>query len=188
MIFKKHLELEGQHAFLSPSNHHWINYDSEKLARSYLNYLATQRGTELHAHAANAIRLGVDLPQRNKTLNLYVNDGIRYRMLTEQPLYFSRNCFGTTDAISLKNNLLRIHDLKTGKVPASMDQLRIYAALTCLEYGYLPEKLNTELRIYQSDEVIVDHPHPDDISEIMETIRTFDKEIEELNAEEGFES
>ena len=41
-------------------------------------------------------------------------------------LYYSENCFGTADVISFNDDLLRIHDLKTGAVPARMEQLFIY--------------------------------------------------------------
>ena len=110
MNFKKHSDLEGRHAFLSASKYHWINYDEEKLSDTYLKYLATQRGTELHAFACQCIRLGVKLPRTRKTLNMYVNDAIGYKMTPEQPLYYSENCFGTADTISFNKNLLRIHD------------------------------------------------------------------------------
>lgn len=43
MNFKKHSELEGKHAFLSPSGYHWINYDDEKLERVYSNFRATSQ-------------------------------------------------------------------------------------------------------------------------------------------------
>ena len=69
MVFNKHSDLEGSHAFLSASKYHWINYDEEKLAQSYLNFLATQKGTELHEFAAQCIRLGIKLPKSKKTLN-----------------------------------------------------------------------------------------------------------------------
>jgi len=131
MNFNKHLDLIGQHAFLGASKYHWLNYDDDKLIQSYLNSLAVQKGTELHDLACNLIRLGVKLPKSKSTLNMYVNDAISYRLTPEQPLYFSRNCFGTADAISFndKNRFLRIHDLKTGVTPAHMEQLEIYAAL-----------------------------------------------------------
>lgn len=60
---------------------------------------------------------------------MYVNDAIGFKMTPEQPLFYSENCFGTADAISYRNKLLRIHDLKTGLIPAHMEQLMIYAAL-----------------------------------------------------------
>ena len=48
MNFNKHFNLEGKHAFLSPSKYHWINYDDEKLIAAYCNFRAAQKGTELH--------------------------------------------------------------------------------------------------------------------------------------------
>lgn len=183
MNFKKHSDLEGRHAFLSASKYHWINYDEEKLSDTYLKYLATQRGTELHAFACQCIRLGVKLPRTRKTLNMYVNDAIGYKMTPEQPLYYSENCFGTADAISFNKNLLRIHDLKTGVSPTSMHQLEIYAALFCLEYRKQPQDIDMELRIYQSGEVYVHEPPSDDILEIMDKIILFDKRIEEIEME-----
>ena len=89
MNFNTHSDLIGQHAFLGDSKYHWINYDEEKLDTTYNKFLATQRGTELHALAANCIKLGVKLPQSKKSLNLYVNDAIGYKMRPEQPLYYS---------------------------------------------------------------------------------------------------
>ena len=35
MNFAKHSNLEGQHAFLSASGYHWINYSEDKLADAY---------------------------------------------------------------------------------------------------------------------------------------------------------
>ena len=183
MNFKKHSDLEGRHAFLSASKYHWINYDEEKLSDTYLKYLATQRGTELHAFACQCIRLGVKLPRTRKTLNMYVNDAIGYKMTPEQPLYYSENCFGTADTISFNKNLLRIHDLKTGVSPTSMHQLEIYAALFCLEYRKQPQDIDMELRTYQLGEVLVHEPPSDDILEIMDKIIVFDKRIEEIEME-----
>lgn len=180
MIFNEHLDLIGKHAFLSPSNYHWINYDEEKLTRVYLNTLAIQRGTELHDFAAHAIKLRQRLPKSKKTLNSYVNDAISYRLAYEQPLYFSNNCFGTADSISFNNGLLRIHDLKTGSTPASMNQLMIYAALFCLEYGKKPNDISTELRIYQNDDIQVCEPSSDEIERIMDKIIFSDKHINKI--------
>lgn len=180
MNFNAHSNLEGQHAFLGASNYHWINYDLEKLESVYLNWRATLRGTELHEFAAKCINLGIKLPRSSKTLNMYVNDAIGYKMIPEQVLFYSENCFGTADAISFKGNFLRIHDLKTGVTKASMRQLEIYAALFCLEYGYNPAELEMELRIYQSDSVLVETPDPVDIQTIMDKIVEFDERIEKL--------
>lgn len=184
MNFKRHLDLEGQHAFLGASKYHWINYDDDKLAATYARHLATQKGTVLHDFAAQCIKLGQKLPSSKKTLNMYINDAIGFKMIPEQVLYFSDNCFGTADAISFRKNLLRIHDLKTGEIPAHMEQLEIYAALFCLEYGYKPSDIDIELRIYQSDEVIYHNPTSEDIVPIIDKIITFDKIINKIKAEE----
>lgn len=180
MKFNPHYNLDGCHAFLGASKYHWINYDEAKLDESFRKYRAAQRGTELHEFAKNAIELGIKLQKSKKTLNMYVNDAIGYKMIPEQILYYSENCFGTADAISFKHNLLRIHDLKTGEAPAHMEQLEVYAALFCLEYQMNPAQIDMELRIYQSDEIIVFHPTVEDIAPIMDKIISFDKRIDQL--------
>lgn len=184
MNFLKHSNLEGQHAFLGASKYHWINYDENKVAESYSKFLATQRGTILHDFAAQCIRLGQKLPKSRKTLNMYVNDAIGYKMTPEQVLYYSDNCFGTADSICFRNNLLRIHDLKTGMIPAHMEQLEIYAALFCLEYKIKPGDIDMELRLYQSDEVLYHKPTVEDIAPIMDKIITFDKIINRIREQE----
>lgn len=180
MQFNPHYNLEGCHAFLGASKYHWINYDEEKLDETYKRYRAVQRGTELHDFACRAIELGIKLPKSKKTLNMYVNDAIGYKMTPEQVLYYSDNCFGTADAISFRKNLLRIHDLKTGVTPTHIEQLEIYAALFCLEYGVDPGKIDIELRIYQSDEIVIANPDIEVIAPIMDKIITFDKRINKL--------
>lgn len=184
MIFNKHSNLEGQHAFLGASKYHWINYDEEKLVNTYTALMAAQKGTMIHDFAAKAIQLGQKLPRAHKTLNMYVNDAIGYKMTPEQILYYSNNCFGTADAVCFRNNFLRIHDLKTGTTPVHMEQLLIYAALFCLEYGVRPGSIETELRIYWMDDVIVLNPTVEDIAPIMDKIVTFDNIITELRKEE----
>ena len=146
--------------------------------------MAAQRGTELHEFAAQCIRLGQKLPKSKKTLNMYVNDAIGFKMTPEQTLYYSENCFGTTDAISFRDNFLRIHDLKTGEIPAHMEQLEIYASLFCLEYGIKPTQIEMELRLYQSEEILVFNPSADDLIPIINNIIKFNKVIERLKAEE----
>lgn len=177
MNFNRHSDIEGQHAFLSASKYHWLNYDEEKLANSYSNYMATLKGTQLHDFAAQCIRLGQKLSHSKKTLNMYVNDAIGFKMTPEQPLFYSYNCYGTADAISFRDNVLRIHDLKTGSIPAHIEQLEIYAALFCLEYGHDPKDIDIELRIYQSDDIIVHVPAPEDIMAIINHIIASDKVI-----------
>lgn len=182
MNFNLHSELAGQHAFLSASKYHWINYDDAKLERVFISNEAARRGTDLHALAHEAIRLRVKLAGKN-TLAMYVNDAIGYRMVTEQVLYFSPNAFATADAISFRKNKLRIHDLKTGVFPCSHHQLEVYAAYFCLEYKQKPHQIDIELRIYQNDEVRVYEADPDVILHIMDKIITFDKRISELRLE-----
>ena len=185
MNWNDHYKLVGQHAFLGASKYHWINYDDEKLIETYSNYLASEKGSRLHAFAAECISLGQKLPASKKTLNMYVNDAIGYKMTPEQVLYYSENCFGTADAISFRNGLLRIHDLKTGVSPTHMEQLMIYASLFCLEYKYKPEDIHMELRIYQSDEALIHNATPEDIYPIMDKIVSFDKLIHKIKEQEG---
>lgn len=186
MNFNAHSELEGRHAFLGASKYSWLRYDREKLRETYINMLAKQRGTELHDFASRCINLKQKLPSSHKTLNMFVNDAIGYRMQSEQILYYSENCFGTADAISFKEkgNKLRIHDLKTGTSHASMDQLLIYAAIFCLEYAKDPHVLDIELRIYQMDDVEIYIPEPVEILQIMQKIVDFDSTISALKEDE----
>jgi len=184
MNFNKHFDLRDRHAFLSASKYHWTGYDLDKLSSSYLKFQAVQKGTELHAFACECIRLGIKLPKNNKSLNCYVNDAIGFRMTPEQPLFYSDNSFGTADAICFRDELLRIHDLKTGVSPVSMRQLEVYTSLFCLEYDIKPSDIGVELRIYQLDEVLVHIPVLDDILQIMEKIIIFDKQIDKMKVEE----
>jgi hypothetical protein len=185
MIFNKHSTFEGLHAFLGASKYHWINYSEEKVADVYSKFLAIQKGTELHEFAAQCIRLGQKLPKSHKTLNLYVNDSIGFKMKPEQVLFYSDNCFGTADAISFRNGCLRIHDYKSGVTPAHMEQLEIYTALFCLEYKVKPVDIEIELRLYQSDEVLCAKPTFEEINPIMDKIITFDKIINKIKLEEN---
>ena len=113
-----------------------------------------------------------------------LNDAIGFKMVSEQVLYYSDNCFGTADAISFRNNFLRIHDYKSGVIPAHMEQLRIYAALFCLEYRVKPSEIDMELRLYQNDDIQVDNPTAEDIVPIIDKIITFDKIINRIREQE----
>lgn len=185
MNFNKHFDLEGRHAFLSASKYHWINYEESQLETAYTRFQATQRGTELHEFARRCIELRQKLPKSKKTLNMYVNDAIGFNMTPEQPLYYSENCFGTADTIAFRNDILRIHDFKSGLVPAHMEQLIVYAALFCLEYDIRPNDIQTELRIYQSNEILVHEADAVDILPVMDKIVRFDQIIKELKALEA---
>lgn len=206
MNFLTHSELIGKHAILSPSNYHWINYDEDRLFKRYISSYSEIAGTVLHELACKLITHRIKLKESDRNLVLlylldnkvprnvidmdrvfpnlkaYVNDAIGFRMTPEVILYHSDSCFGTTDAIAFdsKNKFLRIHDLKTGISKASMDQLKIYAALFCLEYKEKPDKIQTELRIYQSNEVSIENPKPEEIDSIIDVILRFDPIIEHL--------
>lgn len=180
MQFNRHYNLEGLHAPFSPSQSSWLRYDDNKATEVYLNRKAAEMGTKLHKWAQDTINLGIKQPRSKKTIYSYVNDAIGFKMDTEVVLFYSERFFGTADTISFKNNFLRIHDLKTGKHPASIEQLEIYAALFCLEYRHDPHKIEMELRIYQNDEVVIHIPEPEDIVEIMNHIIHLDNLIVKL--------
>ena len=186
MNFNRHSNLEGLHAVFSPSQSSWLRYDDEKAVEVYSNRKASEMGTILHAWAKTTIDLGIKQPRSNKTLYAYVNDAIGFKMSTEVVLFYSERFFGTADAICFRNNFLRIHDLKTGKKEADIEQLLVYAALFCLEYGIKPKTLKgCELRIYQNDDVKCYIPEPEEIEEVMEIIVHLDKVIEQAEYEEG---
>ena len=186
MNFVKHSNLEGLHAPFSPSASSWLRYDENKAITVYKNMQAKEMGTRLHAWAKETIDLGIKQPRSKKTIYMYINDAIGFKMNTEVVLYYSDYFFGTADSISFRNNFLRIHDLKTGKHEASMEQLLIYAALFCLEYRVKPTELSgCELRLYQNDEVICDNPEPEDILAVMNKIVQLNKALERVDYLEG---
>ena len=185
MNFEKHLNLEGLHAPFSPSQSSWLRYDDEKALEVYANRKASEIGTKLHQWAKDTIDLGIKQPRSKKTLYAYVNDAIGFKMSTEVVLFYSKRFFGTADSISFRNSVLRIHDLKTGKIPAHMEQLEIYAALFCLEYKIKPGDIYTETRLYQFDDVLIDNPGADIILPIMDKIIVFDKIINKIKEQES---
>ena len=200
------------HAFLSPSKYTWVYKEADDLVKNYVNSWGPIIGTRLHEIAANLIKDkiklskndkkivyfellhsqymiprsvvdGIDLELIFENLRTYVNDAIGFGMTPEETLYYSDNCFGTSDAISTIDNILRIHDLKTGVNPASIHQLEIYAALFFLEYDLPVNEVEMELRLYQNDDIIVGNPTVVDIAPIMDKIVTFDKLIEQIKKE-----
>lgn len=180
MNFVRHSNLNGLHAPFSPSQSTWLRYDDDRAMEVFLNKKAAEMGTRLHAWAKETIDLGIKQPKSKKTLYAYVNDAIGFKMSTEVVLFYSERFFGTADSISFRDNFLRIHDLKTGKIKADMEQLEIYAALFCLEYKVKPESIGMELRLYQNDEVIYHNPTPEDIHAIMDKIVHLDQVIQTL--------
>lgn len=180
MNFNSHSDLKDAHSFLSPSNYHWLNYTPEKLTAVYNNQKAKEEGTILHAFAAIAIEKRLKQANQKKALNMFVNDAIGFKMTPEQVLYYSHNSFGTADAISFKDSVLRIHDLKTGITKPSFKQLDIYAALFCLEYGIDPTTIRVEERMYQGNGFEVSIPEPLYIRDIMDKIQEFDVILENI--------
>lgn len=196
MNWNDHSKLKGMHAFLSPSKYTWVTNDIDKVIDQFYNQHATEIGTVLHELAAKLISFGIKLNKTDRHIVqfylldhgipqyaidtseiftnfvTYVNDAISFGMDAEVILKYSDDCYGTADAIFAKGNELRIHDLKTGSVPAHMEQLYIYAALYCLEYKKKPSDLTIELRLYQNEEVLVCNPDPNDISDVMQRIVT----------------
>ena len=188
MNFEKHSNLEGLHAPFSASQSSWLRYDDDKAIEVYLNKQAAVVGTKLHEWAKNTIDLGIKQPRSKKTLYAYVNDAIGFKMSTEVVLYYSNRFFGTADAISYRDGMLRIHDLKTGKsgkIEDHIEQLEVYAALFCLEYKVKPGDINIELRVYKNDEVLYHNPTAEDILPIMDKIIHLNKLLEKIDNEEG---
>ena len=178
--------VSDEHAFLSPSQYHWINYSDDKLIGKYKKRLAAQEGSELHEFASTAIMKGIRLEKRGRnSLAEFVNDAIGFRMESEQLLYYSEHCFGTADAISFRNNKLMVFDLKTGTSKASFMQLMIYAAIFCLEYKRDPLRLEFELRIYQNGEIHVSTPDPKEVKAVMGAIVHKVKQLDQLISLEG---
>ncbi|MBO7422942.1 MAG: hypothetical protein J6T99_06095 [Oscillospiraceae bacterium] len=208
MDFVQFSELEGKHAFLSPSAYNWIFFENpeEDLLKKRVSFYAPIVGTTLHKFACDRIKYRLKYHSREKdslklelyralpidvvdtldldsladNLEVYISDAIGYRMIPEQILYYSDQCWGTTDAISNfasieKQKILRIHDLKTGTTPAHIEQLMIYAALFYLQYHKRPGEHKTELRIYQGGEVLVHEPEADEIVPIMDRIQSYDR-------------
>lgn len=192
MRFTPHPHLVGTHAPYSPSQSAWLRYNDEKLVRVHLKKKAAMRGTLLHEWAKTTIDLGIRQPDDGKTLSSYVNDAIGFKMDTEVILYYSPRFYGTADTICFRKlndrYVLRIHDLKTGENPVTMEQLRVYAALFFLEYGkdlkIKPGDVDMELRIYQNNQILYDNPTAEDIVPIMDTIISHDKVVGKIDEEE----
>lgn len=174
------------HALFGASKYHWLRYDIDKMLKIYSSVNAQKIGTELHEAANILISNKIIMDDRNqKTFNMYVNDCIYYGMRTEQLLYYSDVFFGTADAIGCNDGILRVFDLKTGKTPTHMDQLKIYVAYFLLIYNFVPSDFDDIiLRIYQDDKIKEDHPTTDDIVPIMDKIVTVNDLIQKMKEEE----
>lgn len=162
---------DKEHAFLAPSSAHiWRFKDKEYINNRYISERARFIGTALHEQAEKDILYGLKRPRTKDTFNMYVNDAISYRMQPEVRLTYSNWCYGTADAFTFKDGYLRIFDLKTGKVPAHMEQVITYAALFCLQNDIHPNDIPMELRLYQSGEVIKYKPESEEVLHTMDDI------------------
>lgn len=206
----KHDDWKGKHSFLSPSSHRLdSDLNEEDFIKGMRALYASAIGTALHekaefrinnklrirnkTHAADLIleklveakipRAIIEPGEFSETFMAYVNDAIGYDMFAEVPVGISDQAFGTIDAMSFnyKTKLLRIHDLKTGRIPAKIEQLIEYAAYFCIEYKLKPGEISTELRIYQSGEIITVTPTAPDILPFMERIKRGDNIMKRLN-------
>ena len=192
MIWKDYSKLRGTHSILSASQHAWLNDTKDSILIRYQNDRARKFGTYLHDQAAKDIlfgeKTGIMRPANGRTYETYVNDAIKYRMRPEEVLYYGPYAYVTADTLCFRKvkgkDLLRIHDLKTGKVPADIVQLEVYAAYFCLMYGKKPSDINIELRIYQNNEIFVKNPEVNDIVPIMDKIVFLSKVLESSNLEE----
>lgn len=191
--FFNHYNLEGCHAPFSASQSAWLRYDDEKAKEAYARKKSAELGTRLHAWAKETIDLGIKQPKSKKTIYQYVNDAIGFKMSTEVVLFYTERFFGTADAISFKRdpktgrNTLRIHDLKTGVVgdpDKHFEQLKVYAALFCLEYKFKPDEIDIVLGVYKKDEVAFCEPDPEEIVYIMNRIIHLDKLLAKIDNEE----
>lgn len=201
MIWKDYSKLKNTHAFCGASNYRWRNYDIDKLIQSKVSSYATTIGTLLHEYAAENIKKKFKIAKSDKrsilrylgvehgvplsaidtnrlfpNLMNYVNDAIDFNMDPEVTLYFSDDFYGTADAISWEDNVLRISDLKTGVTPASFMQLENYAAFFCLDYKVKPTQIEKiEFRIYQNGEIIGAEPEPIILVPIIEQVIEFNR-------------
>lgn len=152
----------------------------------YIKYMNIDRENESRIpYALKLIRFLGFLPDNIfETVKQYINDAIGYKMTPEQILYYSDEIYGTTDALSFRNDFLRVHDLKTGDLQAHMEQLITYVALFCLEYKIKPGEIDIECRLYQPREILVHNPTAEDILPIMDQIITIDKMAREIKEQE----
>lgn len=148
---------------LQDMNHSMMTYIYQKYK--------DEKSNELNDFGKRMLSSFSRLPKETlSTVQKYINDAVGYRMTPEQPLQYTDYIFGTADAISYRDGILRIHDLKTGKTAVHMEQLVVYAALFFLEYRLFPEKTEIHLRIYQNDDIIEYDPRAEEIRHVMDAI------------------
>lgn len=208
-VFNPHKEIgKDDHAIISPSRHNVKPGMTDEQFDAYIcSIWSTTIGTALHDLAATIItkrvrissgremqhdidialcKAGVPMnvnynPTLPETLIMYTKDCIGFDMSIEQPLAYSKWVFGRADAISFnpRKGELKIFDLKTGKVPASLDQLLQYAAIFFLEYNIKPGEVKTELDIYQNGDILTGLPKASDILPQMDEFKKRSKYCDE---------
>lgn len=201
---------EGQHAFFAPSKKLLSRdkLTEEQIFKLIRSKYKAAIGTELHALAARLIeekqpitkagtralifdtlyqahipRALIQPDEYLDTLILYVKDAIGFDMTPEVPIVYNYPIsYGTADAIRYNpvKHELRIHDLKTGEGPTSVDQLIEYAAYFFLEYHLKPADCNVTLSIYQYGDVQTWYPTASDILPIMDRAVTLTKYVESV--------
>lgn len=190
---KDFTKFKGTHAKLNASNSSWRRYKTEEqFYNKYVADYAQDLGTAVHNLSEDLINFKIKVNKNDKhllmyaiakagipknaydldfifpTFAMYVNDAIGYRMTAEKVIGYSEVAYGTSDAISLKDGLLRIHDLKTGHSPAHMDQLITYAAFYCLNNDIKPESIKFELTLYQAGDKLTYIPTSEEVAEAMQ--------------------
>lgn len=211
--FNPHGEIKkDDHAVISPSRHNVKPGMTDEQFDAYIcSIWATTIGTTLHDLASYIIERRIRISEKEMrhhidlalyeagvpininyaetlptTLSMYTKDCIGFDMSIEQPLVYSRWAFGRADAINFdpKKGELKIFDLKTGKIPASLDQLVQYAALFFLEYNIKPGEVKTEIDIYQNGDVLTGLPKASDILPQMDEFKKRSKYYEEKYAKD----
>jgi hypothetical protein len=153
----------------------------EKYMEKYSKYYDHEFGTLLLKH------LHYIPGEAFLTTKQFINDSIGFRMESEKRLTVSSMIYGTADAVRYytKENLLRVSDLKTGKRPAKIEQVFIYAALYCYEYNLKPLNTNFEARIYQNGEIFIEQPSGEDIDDILKNILHKDEVAKKFEGGKG---
>lgn len=151
----------------------------------YCKYMYLSNDLAVGEYARKLIANLRNLPKEVfEAVKYYINDGVGFKMNIEQALVYSEHIFGHADTICFRNDTLHIHDLKTGANPAHMEQLKVYAALFCLEYGIKPSSIKIELRIYQWDGISIVNPELEEMVEIIDRIVTSEKIAQQVEKEE----
>ena len=201
---------DGQHAIFAPSQKLLSrdSLTEEQIYNLLRSKYASQIGTEIHSVAARMIeqkqpvtKAGLralifdalyqahiprSLIQPDEYLDTvipYIKDAIGFGLSPEVPIIYNYPiAFGTADAIRYNpiKGELRIHDLKTGRTPASLDQLIEYAAYFFLEYHLKPADTQVILCIYQNGDIQTGYPTAADIAPIMDKAVTLTKYVQNV--------